>query len=251
MRKFTKSMAVILSLSMTLTMGAPVFAAEEKAGTPVKTEQTATPTPAPQNKIPKNGFYKKNGKTYYNKKGKLVKNKYGYKIGKKYYRISKKGVVTKLSTAEGLAGARLDKCGGNLKKAFKWSSTKIRYFGNVGKPKKGQNEVEHYATYGFRNGRGDCYVMAATFCMMAKVKGNKNVYMVKGTVPQANGKNGAHGWCEVKNGKKTYVYDPNFAYTFRNTSVKHHSGYKFTYSMLGKGYGLYRYNLKKVKRIKA
>ena len=94
--------------------------------------------------------------------------------------------------------------------------------------------------------------MAATFCMMAKVKTGKTVYMVKGTVPQANGKNGPHGWCEVKWGKnKTCVYDPNFAYTYRNTKVKHHSGYKFTYSMLGKGHGLYKYNLKKVKRIKA
>ena len=90
--------------------------------------------------------------------------------------------------------------------------------------------------------------MAATFCMMAKVKGYKNVKMGKGTVPQANGKNGAHGWCEIKIGKTDYAYDPNFAYTYRNSNVKHHSGYKFTYKMLGKGFGLYKYNLKKVKR---
>ena len=81
------------------------------------------------------------------------------------------------------------------------------------------------------------------------VKGYKNVKMVKGTVPQANGKNGAHGWCEIKIGKTVYAYDPNFAYTYRNSNVKHHSGYKFTYKMLGKGFGLYKYNLKKVKRI--
>ena len=49
---------------------------------------------------------------------------------------TKKGVATLVSTAEGLAGARLDKCGGDLKKAFKWSSTKIKYWGSVGKPKK-------------------------------------------------------------------------------------------------------------------
>lgn len=254
MRKFTKSLAAILSLTMTLSMGMPVFAEGEAAAPSQEVEATVTPTPteAPAAQPPKNGLFTNEvGKTYYYKNGKMVKNKYGIKIKGKYYRISKKGIVTKVSTAEGLAGIRLDKCGGDLKKAFTWSSTKIKYFANVGKPKKGQNEVEYYATYGFRNRRGDCYVMAATFCMMAKVKGNKTVYMVKGTVPQANGKNGAHGWCEVKNGKKTYVYDPNFAYTFRNTSVKHHSGYKFTYSMLGKGYGLYRYNLKKVKRIKA
>ena len=240
MRKFTKSMAVILSLSMTLTMGTPVFAAET-VGTPVKVEQTVTPTPAPQTKIPKTGFYKKGGKSYYNKNGKLVKNKYGYKIGKYYYRITKKGVATRISTAQGLAGARLDKCGGDLKKAFKWSSTKIKYWGNVGKPRKGQNQVEYYATYGFKNGRGDCYVMAATFCMMAKAKGLK-VRFVKGSVPQRNGKNGAHAWCEIKSGSTWYVYDPNFAYSYKN-NPNAHSGYKFKYGTKG----TYKYNTKRTK----
>lgn len=250
MRKFTKTMAAVLSLTMTLTMGTPVFA-EETTTTPAQTTEAVTPTPTPaaETKPPKNGLYEKDGKTYIYKNSKLVKNKYGYKVKSKYYRIDKKGVATLVSTAEGLAGVRLDKCGGDLKKAFTWSSTKIKYFSSVGKPQKGQNEVEYYATYGFKNGRGDCYVMAATFCMMAKVKGYKDVKMVKGTVPRANGKNGAHGWCEIKIGKTTYVYDPNFAYTYRKSSVKHHSGYKFTYKMLGKGYGLYRYNLKNVKRI--
>lgn len=248
MRKFTKTMAAVLSLTMTLTMVTPVFAEGETNITPAQTTEVVTPTPTPA-QPPKNGLFVNEGKTYCYKNGKLVKNKYGYKVKKKYYRIDKKGVATLVSTAEGLAGARLDKCGGDLKKAFKWSSTKIKYWGSVGKPKKGQNQVEYYATYGFKNGKGDCYVMAATFCMMAKVKGYKNVKMVKGTVPQANSKNGAHGWCEIKIGKTVYAYDPNFAYTYRNSNVKHHSGYKFTYKMLGKGFGLYKYNLKKVKRI--
>ena len=57
--------------------------------------------------------------------------------------------------------------------------------------------------------------MAATFAMMAKVKG-LNVKFVMGSVPQRNGKDGEHAWCEIKSGKTTYVYDPNFAYTYRN-----------------------------------
>lgn len=255
MIKLKKSLAVILSLTLTFGAGTPVFAAGETAAVQAEAVSTEAPatTPAAVKKPPKTGFYTAaDGKTYYYKNRKKVTNKYGIKIKGKYYRISKTGVVTKVSEAEGLAGIRLDKCGGSLRKAFTWSSTSIRYWGNVGKPRKGQNEVAYYATYGFKNGRGDCYVMAATFCMMAKVKTGKTVYMVKGTVPQANGKNGPHGWCEVKWSKnKTCVYDPNFAYTYRNTKVKHHSGYKFTYSMLGKGHGLYKYNLKKVKRIKA
>ena len=247
MRKFTKTLAAVLSLTMTLTMVTPVFAEGEANTIPVQTTEesvstpTVTPTPVPA-KPPKNGLFVNDGKTYCYKNGKLVKNKYGYKVKKNYYRINKKGVATLVSTAEGLAGARLDKCGGDLKKAFKWSSTKIKYFGNVGKPKKGQNQVEYYATYGFKNGRGDCYVMAATFCMMAKVKGLKNVKFVKGSVPQANGKNGAHAWCEIKSGKNVYVYDPNFAYSFRN-NPKAHSGYKFKYGTKG----TYKYNKKKTR----
>ena len=229
MRKFTKTMAAVLSLTMTLTMVTPVFAEGETNITPAQTTEVVTPTPTPA-QPPKNGLFVNEGKTYC------------YKVKKKYYRIDKKGVATLVSTAEGLAGARLDKCGGDLKKAFKWSSTKIKYWGSVGKPKKGQNQVEYYATYGFKNGKGDCYVMAATFCMMAKVKGLKNVKFVKGSVPQANGKNGAHAWCEIKFGKTRYVYDPNFAYSFRN-NPKAHSGYKFKYGTKG----TYRYNKEKTR----
>ena len=240
MRKFTRSVAVILSLSMTLAMGTPVFA-EGETTAPVQSEQTVTQTPA-QAKPPKNGFYTKDGKTYYYKSGKLVKDKLGIKIKKSYYKISKKGVVTKVSEAEGLAGIRLEKCGRDLKKAFKWSSTNIQYYGSVKKPKKSQNEVEYYAAYGFKNGRGDCYVMAATFCMMAKVKGYKNVRFVKGSVPQRNGVNGEHAWCEIKTRGKIYVSDPNFAYSYKN-NPNAHSGYMFKYNTKG----TYKYNQEKVR----
>lgn len=247
-KKIFKVFVIALTLSLTIQCAVPAIAATQNQS---QTSVTKTASKTTTKKPPKNGVYKKNNKTYYYKNGKLVKNKYGYKIKNKYYRIDKNGVLKRVSTVEGLAGIRLEKCGGNLKKAFQWSSTKLRYWGNVGKPKKGQNAVEYYALYGFQNNRGDCYVMAATFCMMAKVYGYKDVRLVKGTVPQQNGKNGAHGWCEIKINNKTYVYDPNFAYTYRNSNVKHHSGYKFTYSMLGKGYGLYRYNLKNLTKIKA
>ena len=83
MRKITKTLAVVLSLSMTLTMGTPVFAEgtadSSNTVTTVAEAPVVTPTPAQENKPPKTGFYKKAGKTYYYKNGKLVKNKYGYK----------------------------------------------------------------------------------------------------------------------------------------------------------------------------
>ena len=79
-------------------------------------------------------------------------------------------------------------------------------------------------------------------CKNAKAEGVSNVKFVKGSVPQANGKNGAHAWCEIKFGKTRYVYDPNFAYSFRN-NPKAHSGYKFKYGTKG----TYRYNKEKTR----
>lgn len=243
MFRFKRSLAAALSLSMILAAATPVFA-ENTAQTvtaATSTETTAS-TDGAAVKIPKNGLVTVNGKLNYYKNGKLVKDKLGIKIKKKYYKIDKKGVATRVSEAEGLAGIRLEKCGRDLRKAFNWSSTKITYFGNCGKPRKGQKEVEYYATYGFKYGKGDCYVMAATFCMMAKVKGYSRVYFVKGSVPQANGTNGAHGWCEIKTKGKIYVFDPNFAYTYRN-NPNVNSGYMFRYGTPK----TYKYNKERTK----
>ena len=73
--------------------------------------------------------------------------------------------------------------------------------------------------------------MAATFCMMAKVKGLK-VYYVKGQIKKSGGRFGEHGWCEVSYKGKTLVYDPNFAKEFKGVKGAH-SGYKFTYGQSG------------------
>ena len=78
MRKFTKTMAAVLSLTMTLTMVTPVFAEGETNITPAQTTEVVTPTPTPA-QPPKNGLFVNEGKTYCYKNGKLVKNKYGYK----------------------------------------------------------------------------------------------------------------------------------------------------------------------------
>ena len=54
MRKFTKTLAVVLSLSMTLTMGTPVFAEgtadSSNTVTTVVETPVVTPTPAQENK---------------------------------------------------------------------------------------------------------------------------------------------------------------------------------------------------------
>lgn len=170
------------------------------------------------------GKAKKIGKYVYcfDKSGKLVTNKTYYKVNSKtYYKIKKNGQATKLSTVETMAAIRLQKCNGNLKKAFNWSAS-LQYTGNVKVSKKTPAE---YGLYGFKTGSGDCYVMAATFYWMAKVAGY-DAHYVKGYFQKTSGK-GAHAWVEIDqkvSGKtKTYVYDPNFQKEYKL------NGYKLTY----------------------
>lgn len=243
-----KITALLLSLVMALTPAMPAMAEQSTIvnyvdGTTDSTVETpdVTPTPLPEkkegwetvdgvkyyyvngekitNKVKKIGKY-----TYcFDKTGKLVTNKPYYKVNAKtYYKIKKNGKATKLSTVETMAAVRLQKCKGNLKKAFNWSVS-LQYAGNVKVSKKTPTE---YGLYGFKTGSGDCYVMAATFYWMAKVAGY-DAHYVKGYFQKSGGKKGAHAWVEidqkVKGKKKTYVYDPNFQKEYKL------NGYKLTY----------------------
>lgn len=243
-----KITALLLSSVMALTPAMPAMAEQSTIvnyvdGTTDSTVETpdVTPTPLPEkkegwetvdgvkyyyvngekitNKVKKIGKY-----TYcFDKTGKLVTNKPYYKINSKtYYKIKKNGQATRLSTVETMAAVRLQKCKGNLKKAFNWSVS-LQYAGNVKVSKKTPTE---YGLYGFKTGSGDCYVMAATFYWMAKVAGY-DAHYVKGYFQKSGGKKGAHAWVEIDqkvNGKKkTYVYDPNFQKEYKL------NGYKLTY----------------------
>jgi hypothetical protein len=243
-----KITALLLSSVMALTPAMPAMAEQSTIVNYVDrtTDSTVetpdvTPTPLPEkkegwetvdgvkyyyvngekitNKVKKIGRY-----TYcFDKTGKLVTNKPYYKVNSKtYYKIKKNGQATKLSTVETMAAVRLQKCKGNLKKAFNWSVS-LQYAGNVKVSKKTPTE---YGLYGFKTGSGDCYVMAATFYWMAKVAGY-DAHYVKGYFQKSGGKKGAHAWVEIDqkvNGKKkTYVYDPNFQKEYKL------NGYKLTY----------------------
>lgn len=243
-----KITALLLSSVMALTPAMPAMAEQSTIvnyvdGTTDSTVETpdVTPTPLPEkkegwetvdgvkyyyvngekitNKVKKIGKY-----TYcFDKTGKLVTNKPYCKVNSKtYYKIKKNGQATKLSTVETMAAVRLQKCKGNLKKAFNWSVS-LQYAGNVKVSKKTPTE---YGLYGFKTGSGDCYVMAATFYWMAKVAGY-DAHYVKGYFQKSGGKKGAHAWVEIDqkvNGKKkTYVYDPNFQKEYKL------NGYKLTY----------------------
>lgn len=178
-----KITALLLSSVMVFTPAMPAMAEKSTIvnyvdGTTDSTVETpdVTPTPLPEkkegwetvdgvkyyyvngekitNKVEKIGKY-----TYcFDKTGKLVTNKPYYKVNAKtYYKIKKNGQATKLSAVETMAAVRLQKCKGNLKKAFNWSVS-LQYAGNVKVSKKTPTE---YGLYGFKTGSGDCYVMAA------------------------------------------------------------------------------------------
>ena len=243
-----KITALLLSSVMALTPAMPAMAEQSTIvnyvdGTTDNTVETpdVTPAPLPEKKegwetVDGVKYYYVNGEkitnkvekidkyTYcFDKTGKLVTNKPYYKVNAKtYYKIKKNGQATKLSAVETMAAVRLQKCKGNLKKAFNWSVS-LQYAGNVKVSKKTPTE---YGLYGFKTGSGDCYVMAATFYWMAKVAGY-DAHYVKGYFQKSGGKRGAHAWVEidqkVKGKKKTYVYDPNFQKEYKL------NGYKLTY----------------------
>lgn len=196
---------------------------------------------------------------YYDEQGEQVKDRCVVKIrenGKdSYYRIEEDGTAVKWENSKARAAARLEKLGAVpedmqdgrevqkcLRKAFQWSA-KLKYV-NISKTvKKDSKALTYYGDYGFVRSKGDCNAQAATFTLMAQVLGYDAAF-VRGLVPQAlkDGKPanfGAHAWCTIKMGKKTYVFDPNFERT-------HKAGWKFRYGAKKH----YRYFTKKKKEIK-
>lgn len=157
---------------------------------------------------------KKKGKAvYFNKStGAMAK---GTTVG--HLKVPKSG---RLGRAYYLGVKRLNKTGWSLKKAYKYSS-KIKYQGRYYRAKNS----ETYAIKGFTKGHGNCYVMAATFYIMAKLLGY-DVHQVEGKVDLP------HSWTVIKQNGKEWVYDPNF------TNETGRNGYKIYYGKKG----TWRYN---------
>lgn len=86
--------------------------------------------------------------------------------------------------------------------------------------------VEYYADYGFTNNTGNCYVMAATFCEMARMLGY-DAQQIAGSVPLRSGGYGPHSWVEIEIDGTIYVFDPDF------TNETQRNGYQITYGQSG------------------
>ncbi len=157
---------------------------------------------------------RKSGKDtyYYDSKGHLARG--AHKINGKWYYFESNGKRT-TSQAKILAIKVLDKYGWSLRNAFNYSARRLRYV-STGRPPKGKSHADWYATRGFKNKSGNCYVMAATFVQMARVMGY-STYLVEGSVPSISGGYTPHGWCEIMVKGTKYVCDPDFTHeTGRN-----------------------------------
>ena len=115
----------------------------------------------------------------------------------------------------------LNRIGWTIRAAFNYASTlPYQTFSTDG----GLGSL-YFADYGFSNGRGNCYVMAATFYVMATLLGEE-VHQISGAVPLRSGGMGPHSWVETIWKGTLYVCDPNFSYYGNN-------GYYIRYGQKG------------------
>lgn len=126
----------------------------------------------------------------------------------------------KLGYAYALGVRQLDKMGWSLEKAYVFSY-RLSYGGRWYR----RATSEEYSIRGFTQGWGNCYVMAATFYVMAKLLGY-DVHQVEGRVDLP------HSWTVIKQNGTEWVYDPNF----RNETGR--NGWKIYYGKRG----TWRYN---------
>ena len=158
------------------------------------------------------GFATINGRDYYfDESGRLVTDQTNYKIDGKYYNFDSTGRYTEVTYTEVqiLARNRLDEIGWTLRDAYDWSVMPYERISTT--VPDGYEPADYFGLYGFKNHRGNCYVMASTFYQMA-VQMGYDAHFVMGYVPLARGGMGPHGWVEIDQDGGTYVYDPDFEY---------------------------------------
>lgn len=88
----------------------------------------------------------------------------------------------------------------SLKKIYTlFAKGELISYRNYGGFKNSKNWDQHYASYYFEQGIGDCYTAGCAFAYMATALGYEDVYAVS---------SGGHGWCKI--GDKHY--DPNWGW---------------------------------------
>ena len=177
------------------------------------------------------GFFTYQGARYYCKGDGKLATKWNVINNKAYYFYPSNGKQAKNTTIgylkipkSGYLGSAyvygikaLNKSGWSLSAAYK-NSYKLKYANRSMR----KSSSEAYAIYGWKNKKGNCYVMAATFYVQAKLLGY-NVRQIEGKVNHG----APHSWTQIKQSGKWWVYDPNF----RNETGR--SGWKIYYGKAG------------------
>ncbi len=137
------------------------------------------------------------------------------------------------------ASAVLDEIGWDLEAAFRWSAGLTYDRHDKSMPRRPDDGTVAFAEFGFDNGKGNCYVMAATFAEMARLLGY-DARQISGLVPlgdlSGNFDYGPHSWVEIDMDGTTYVFDPDF------TNETGTNGFMITYGQSG----TWRYTFKEV-----
>ena len=142
---------------------------------------------------------------YFEDSGALLVNQRAYEIDGVRKMIDENGVVTDLTHAQELACQKLDEVGWDLEKAF-WWVVPMEYDYDLSETvPDGMLASEYFATAGFENNIGTCYVAAATFYEMAYMLGY-DAHFIMGYIAW-NGGYGDHGWVEIDQDGDTFVYD--------------------------------------------
>lgn len=146
------------------------------------------------------GMFTLGGKTYYAESNGHVLTSGGRYLDGKWYVANSDGSLTETTEATAKATNVLDGIGWNLKAAFNYSVMR-----HIDDEENGGQTSSHYFLKGVSQGQGNCYVMAGTFCTLARTLGYDAV-QISGGVLSRRGTYNAHSWVEI-NGR---VYDASY-----------------------------------------
>jgi glucan-binding YG repeat protein len=131
--------------------------------------------------------------------------------GETYYFDSTDGIGRLSADAQILkyVKAVISEVGSDLYSCYSWFVKTYKYqkLQDPYPTKDGYTQAQTYALYGFENHKGNCYCFAAGFYYVAKYLGYDATFVQAKTVGYGN-KIVNHGWVEMLENGKTYVYDP-------------------------------------------
>ena len=231
MNKMKKLRAFLLAAVMALCVASVPCGAQEavKAADGSETKETAESTTkvskkkkAKKKKKKKKGWYQKNYKTFYYKKGRKVtgwrkideklyyfgpkgvlqKNKIVPNSDNKYFYVDSDGVLVvngAIQYAVNFVMENSDPMQTPLQRLRSCYDALCRNpYQRFYSDQPGADQIESYALYMFRNGKGNCYRYGSALAYIARVLGFESRVSAGGVTAYTYTNLSPHGWCEVK-----------------------------------------------------